>query len=115
MPEWRLIAVIAESDGITQRQLCLRTRMDKVTVSRATIALSNRGLVRRMPNPADGRSQLLSLSEEGRELYAHVVPEALALETRIFGQLGNEQVAQFTELLDHISATAERLIDARTP
>lgn len=115
VPEWRLIAVIAESEGITQQQLCLRTRMDKVTVSRAAIALANRGLVRRMPNPDDGRSQLLSLSEEGRELYRHVVPEALTLETRIFGQLSEEQVAQFAKLLDHISAAAEKLIAARAP
>ena len=40
IPEWRLIAVIAEDEGATQQQVGRRTRMDKVTVSRATIALA---------------------------------------------------------------------------
>lgn len=49
IPEWRLIAVIAESDGLTQQALGVATRMDKVTVSRAAIALVDRGLVQRQP------------------------------------------------------------------
>ena len=39
IPEWRLIAVIAETGGITQQAIGRATRMDKVTVSRAAIAL----------------------------------------------------------------------------
>ncbi len=106
VPEWRLIAVIAEGGAITQQQLCAKTRMDKVTVSRGAIALVNRGLIERQPNPDDGRSQLLFLSEEGLELYRHVVPQALALEARIFGVLSEDQLAQFGELLDLISQSA---------
>ncbi|RZM10928.1 MAG: MarR family transcriptional regulator, partial [Sphingomonas sp.] len=47
IPEWRLVAVIAEGGGITQAAIGARTRMDKVTVSRAAIALSARGLLAR--------------------------------------------------------------------
>ena len=42
IPEWRLVAVIAEADAISQFEICRRTRMDKVTVSRAGIALAAR-------------------------------------------------------------------------
>ncbi len=80
IPEWRLIAVIAERISSTQNDLCTATKMDKVTISRAAIALADRGLVQRSPNPDDKRSHLLSLSASGRDLYAQVVPKALALE-----------------------------------
>ena len=50
IPEWRLIAVIAEGKGNTQQEIGSRTRMDKVTVSRAAIALFERGLITRAPN-----------------------------------------------------------------
>src|SRR5438876_12008592 len=59
IPEWRLIAVIAEDDGTTQQQVGRRTQMDKVTVSRATIALVDRGLIERQPHARDRRSQSL--------------------------------------------------------
>src|ERR1700754_99672 len=68
IPEWRLIAVIAEDEGITQQQVGCRTRMDKVTVSRATIALTERELVERRPHATDRRSQSLHLTKAGHDL-----------------------------------------------
>lgn len=109
VPEWRLIAVIAESPGITQQQIGVRTRMDKVTVSRAAIALTNRGLVTRAPNPDDGRSHILMLSREGQELYQHVVPQALKLEKSIFGQIGADDLERFSAILDQIVDAATQI------
>ena len=62
IPEWRLVAVVAERDGITQQAIGATTRMDKVTVSRAAIALVDRGLLARAANPDDRRSHLLRLT-----------------------------------------------------
>lgn len=111
VPEWRIIAVIAEADGLTQQAVGLRTRMDKVTVSRATIALAGRGLIVRTRNPSDGRSQLLSLSEEGRKLYRAVVPQARQLERAIFGDIPVEEIRRFCDMLDRITRSAEQLVD----
>ena len=74
IPEWRLIAVIAETGGITQQAIGAKTLMDKVTVSRAAIALVDRGLLARQANPEDRRSHLLELTEAGHDLYAAVAP-----------------------------------------
>lgn len=110
IPEWRLIAVIAETEGITQQEVGARTRMDKVTVSRAAIALTNRDLLLRTPNPRDGRSQLLALSNTGRELYRQVAPQALALEQAIFGDIPANALVQFSETLQRIINSAEAMI-----
>jgi len=102
IPEWRLIAVIAEHDGITQQAIGARTEMDKVAVSRAAIALVGRGLVERIPNRSDRRSHLLILTSTGRALYAQVAPKALELEARIFGAFQADELADFVTMLERI-------------
>lgn len=106
IPEWRLVAVIAEGDGITQQAIGANTRMDKVTVSRAAIALVERGLVERVPNAGDRRSHLLRLNAAGQALYEQVAPKALELERRIFGGFDAARVAGFVAMLREIDAVA---------
>lgn len=107
--EWRLIAVIAEGEGMTQQALGLATRMDKVTVSRAAIALVDRGLVLRQPNQQDQRSHLLSLTAAGQALYENVAPKALELEAKVFGGFSAKELAAFRTLLDRLEASAAAL------
>ena len=103
IPEWRLIAVIAEGRGTTQQDIGARTRMDKVTVSRAAVALFERGLITRAPNPADGRSHLLTLTPAGHTLYAQIAPKALELEAAIFGQFCVEELVALKDMLRRVA------------
>lgn len=109
IPEWRIIAVVAESDGLTQQAIGERTLMDKVTVSRAAIALTGRNVLARTPHPADRRSLTLTLSAAGWDLYHRIAPEALDLERRLFGGFSAEQVAAFTAMLEAIDARAKAI------
>lgn len=109
IPEWRLIAVIAEGDGMTQQALGMATRMDKVTVSRAATALVDRGLVQRRPNPDDQRSHLLSLTGAGQLLYESVAPKALEMEARIFAGFSTQEIAVFRAMLERLEASAAPL------
>jgi DNA-binding MarR family transcriptional regulator len=104
IPEWRLIAVLAEGGSMSQQALCGRTRMDKVTVSRAAIALADRGLIQREANPADQRSQLLTLTRSGWALYQEVSPKAIELEQRVFASFAPEEIEQLRGMLDRIEA-----------
>jgi DNA-binding MarR family transcriptional regulator len=106
IPEWRVIAHVAEHRGITQQQIGLRTRMDKVTVSRAAIALAARGFVARSKNSADRRSRRLSLTPAGRRLYAAIAPKALELERAVFGQFSAAEMAVLRRFLQRIDAAA---------
>lgn len=107
--EWRLVAVLAESDGLSQQALGARTQMDKVTVSRAAIALVERGLVARTPNPGDQRSHILALSAAGRALYAEVAPKALEIERRLFGSFDAGELARFRSMLARIEDAVDRI------
>ncbi len=87
IPEWRLMAILGEVDHATQSILVELTQMDKVTINRATKALSDRGLIFRSPNHSDGRSHLLALSDTGKSLYLKIVPMALRIENKIINHL----------------------------
>ncbi len=112
IPEWRLIAVIAEEGEVTQQHICVRSRMDKVTVSRAAIALVDRGLIARSAHRVDRRSHLLALTDQGRALYADVAPKALELESRIFRDFSEAELADFMATLRRVEAAA---LDVVTP
>ncbi|WP_033920105.1 MarR family winged helix-turn-helix transcriptional regulator [Sphingomonas sp. 37zxx] len=109
IPEWRLIAVLAEGDGATQQALGVATRMDKVTVSRAAIALAERGLVDRLPNPGDQRSHILSLSTAGRALYEQVAPKAIEMEARLFEGFDAGERKLLRSMLERLEAAAATL------
>jgi DNA-binding MarR family transcriptional regulator len=104
IPEWRLVAVVAETGGVTQAAIGGRTRMDKVTVSRAASALVGRGLMARAANAGDRRSHLLRLTDAGRRLYAEVAPKALELEARIFAAFDAAELDAFVAMLRRIDA-----------
>jgi DNA-binding MarR family transcriptional regulator len=109
VPEWRLIAVLAEQEGVTQQALVARTEMDKMTVSRAAQALVTRGLVTRVPHGRDKRSHTLALSEDGRALYAQIAPKALELEQKLLKELGTREVAQLKGTLAKLKAASHAL------
>ena len=113
IPEWRLIAVTAETAGITQQAIGQRTLMDKVTVSRAAINLVDRGLLARSPNALDRRSHLLTLTSAGRDLYAQVGPKALELEREIFASFDAQELTQLTAMLRRIDAVLLARADKR--
>lgn len=109
VPEWRLVAILAEHDKLSQSGLGAAARMDKVMVSRAAISLAARDLVKREADPDDGRAQLLSLSEAGRILYDQVAPAALALEKRLLEKLTREEVGQLMQILDKLELASEAM------
>jgi DNA-binding MarR family transcriptional regulator len=109
IPEWRLVAVLAEGGAMSQQALCGRTRMDKVTVSRAAIALADRGLIARAANPEDQRSHLLTLSKAGWALYEQIAPKAIELERQIFAGFSQAERDQLGAMLERLEAATEKL------
>jgi DNA-binding MarR family transcriptional regulator len=106
VPEWRLIAILAESREMTPQALGSAARIDKISVSRAAAALIERGLIVARDNPGDGRSHLLALTEDGRALYAEIAPLALAMEAELLGSFSDKERALLDALLRRIEAAA---------
>lgn len=102
-PEWRVMAVLGQSPGLSAREVALRTEMDKVQVSRAVASLVRRRRVQKRQDRADGRVSRLSLTARGRAIYDEVVPHALALEQQFLASLAPNERVQLDRLLVKLS------------
>ena len=106
--EWRVMAVLGDGGAVSQRELARRTLMEKVPVSRACKTLLAKGLVRRRPNDRDGRSHLLELTGEGRDVHGRIMPLARKAEAELFAALADEDQAQLRRLLRVVRDAAMR-------
>ncbi|WP_199553537.1 MarR family winged helix-turn-helix transcriptional regulator [Sandaracinobacteroides hominis] len=106
VPEWRVIAVVAEGGRMAQAALVAATQMDKMTVSRAVAALVERGLLSRAP-AGDRRTLELGLTAEGAALYEEISPLALKMEEELFGSFSAAERAQLMQLLRRTEACAK--------
>ncbi len=108
VPQWRLIAVLADEGALTPQALCARTVMDKVTVTRAAQALVKRRLIRREPNASDHRSHRLRLTQAGEDLYRQIAPLALQYEDLLLAGIGRDEIEQLKVQLRLLQQTAKR-------
>ena len=109
IPEWRIMAILAERGVMSQRELVAATLMDKVTVNRAVKGLVERGLVRRLPVLKDGRSHGLELNAAGEALYGEIVPAALAMDARLSGILSADERRQLSAMLRRMREAADAI------
>ncbi|KLK92531.1 hypothetical protein AA309_12465 [Microvirga vignae] len=109
IPAWRVIATLGQYEYRTARDIAAHGVMHKSTVSRAVSALEQRGLIARRPNEDDRREELLQLTEEGREIYEALAPEALAFEERFISVLTEEEQRVLASLIDRLSGHARQM------
>ena len=102
IPQWRVVAVLARSPGLSAAGVAERTAMDKVAVSRAVTGLARSGRVRRVLAANDRRRSVLTLTARGRAVYRQIVPLARAYERRLLGELSPADQAQFNRLLGRL-------------
>jgi DNA-binding MarR family transcriptional regulator len=109
IPEWRVMAVLGGTPGLSAREVAERTAMDKVQVSRAVESLMRAKRVLRAEDAEDGRISRLSLTQKGRAIYDEVVPLALHLEEIFLSALKPEERRQFDALMTKLARQAHLL------
>jgi DNA-binding MarR family transcriptional regulator len=88
IPEWRVMAVLGRYPGLTASQVCERTVMDKVTVSRAVKLLLDKQLVQRLTHAEDRRKRPLQVTRpHGRKLLEEIIPFALDYQAALLESL----------------------------
>jgi DNA-binding MarR family transcriptional regulator len=108
IPEWRMMANLGRTPGLTAAALAAASTLDKVAVSRALARLRARGLVEAAGDD-DRRRRRLSLTPAGRALHDEIVPLALAHEAALLGVLSDSERATLDGLLTKLQARAEAL------
>lgn len=115
IPQWRIMAVLAEYEELMARDIEPIVRMDKVAISRAVRVLADRRYVRRRASQQDGRVTWLSLTAAGRRVYQQVSPIAQRHEDQLLQALSKQEIDQLWRLLDKLDLQAERQADALAP
>ncbi len=106
IPQWRVMAVLGDDPGRSANDLVERTRMDKVSVSRAVSALVTAGSVLRRTDPADRRRSVLRLSASGRSIYESIVPLARRYDTELLARLEPAERRALDALIAHLDRAA---------
>ncbi|MEL0641795.1 MarR family transcriptional regulator [Pseudoalteromonas aliena] len=103
IPQWRILANLAQYGQSNAKDLCTQANMDKSTVSRAVKVLIDKGLVRSELNKQDKRAALLVLSKAGQSLYEQIAPDALSWEKQLLRTLTNEEYEVLVSIFEKLN------------
>ena len=104
--QWRVMAIVGDSPGISATDISQRTAMDKVAVSRAVAGMLEAGLIARRVSQTDGRRSDLQLTPQGQEIYERIVPIAKSAEQALVRSLSSEEQGELSRLLTKLSKAA---------
>ncbi|GAB1477604.1 hypothetical protein MASR2M74_01460 [Paracoccaceae bacterium] len=99
IPEWRVLAHLAQSDAVSIREIHARVDMDKSKVSRAAARLEAQGLIEKRAHAEDRRLLDMRLTAKGRALIDRIVPIADAYQAEMLARLGGDAAAFRAALL----------------
>ncbi|MET0661030.1 MAG: MarR family transcriptional regulator [Steroidobacteraceae bacterium] len=109
IPEWRVMAMLAQYPNISAVDVAERTAMDKVAVSRAVQALMAKGHIKRETHAEDRRRSMLTLSAAGRGVYKRVIPIARAFEHQLLDELSGRERKVLEDLITRLHERAQNL------
>lgn len=107
--EWRMVALLARSEGLSSSALADRAGLDRAQTSRAVSRLVEKKLIARTSRQGDRREVLLQLTESGRALYDALLPRVAAINQALLSVLSGSEAATLDDLLGRLRAQAERM------
>jgi len=109
-----LVAVERLDERATPSTISRVLMLEKSSVSREVDRLVERGWMTRRTR-ADGRSQLLALTVQGRRVIDAVLPSWEEAQARVLALLGDSGAALLTSTAERLRAAEPSLVRGRTP
>jgi len=104
---FNLLRHLAENGPLTATDLCRRLLCDKANVTRLLAGLEQAGLVTRVPDAADGRRAVVSLTLSGRERLETSNAAYQAAVVRRAAGFSSQEKLTLNELLSLLKAAME--------
>jgi DNA-binding MarR family transcriptional regulator len=108
--EWRVLALLANDEGLQSSQLADKAQLDRARTSRAVTSLVAKGLLSRRAVPGDRRQVTLALSPQGRALYKALFPLVTQINHDLLGTLSQDRVADLDASLDLLQAQGDQML-----
>ncbi|MBU4518949.1 MAG: MarR family transcriptional regulator [Gammaproteobacteria bacterium] len=110
--EWRVLSVLNEHEGVLSSVLAEHAMLDRARTSRALTSLVAKKLITRQPRPSDRREVHVFLTDEGRHMYAQILPRVMAINRQLVSGLSALQRQQLDEVVNALQAQAGRMLAA---
>jgi DNA-binding MarR family transcriptional regulator len=110
--QYTIFMAVAERQGrqdVTVSFLANLLRISGPFITSETGALVRRGFLEKVPNPNDGRSSLVRLSEQGTALLNRFRPVLVEINDAMFASLNHTDFAAFRRIVGELAATTSRI------
>ena len=108
--EWRVLALLAQDEGLLSSQLAERAQLDRARTSKAITSLVAKKLLSREPGIADRRKAVLGLTREGRALYGELFPQVQRINEELLRALSETDVARLDVMLQRLQQRSAVLV-----
>ena len=108
VPEWRILANLAEKGELSPSEIAAQTSMDRARVTRGIKDLRAKRCLLKRRDAADQRAYHLRLSPAGEALYRKIVPLALAWEESLLASLEDGEHRELMRALDKLAQRLEQ-------
>ncbi|TMU84598.1 MarR family transcriptional regulator [Bacillus sp. BHET2] len=107
--QWTVLRRLAEQDGISQKQLALKSEKDQPTLTRILDILERKELISKQTNKEDRRSFLIFITEKGLSVNDELSPFIEGLyEDRILKGISEEDLEVYKRVLSQINENMTR-------
>lgn len=114
-PQYSMMVAIGEAGTATVGQIAARLHVSSPFVTAEIGKLIKRGIVDRRPNDADRRSNILVLTDTGKQLIRDVGPLRRMTNDMIFGSLNASQARALNRIMGLLLADSERALREINP
>lgn len=101
--QWRAMAALSRTDGLTQVALAQRLDIEPMTVCRLVDRMEAGGFVRREANPSDKRAKFVCLTEEAKGMVDSMKKVAMKVYEEAFDGLCDEERIALVTALNRIN------------
>lgn len=109
LPEWRTLVALDPDQVLSNTEICERTGLDAMTVSRALARLRRKGRVERTRDNADARVHRNTMTAAGRDTYQSILQLAWHRQATMMQALDEQQIQQLHQTLDLLVAQLKKL------
>ena len=106
--QFDVLATLGDTPGMNAKSLADKTLITKGTLTGVVDRLQLKGLVQRLPDPTDGRGQIVRLTPKGQSLFERVFPAHGEYLARAFAHLDPEDQALAIQALVSLRRAFER-------
>jgi len=106
--QFPVLMCLWEQDGLTQRELYERIKIEQATMSNTLKRMERDCLIYREPDPADRRSMRIHLTGMAKKLEDKLTKGAKAVNKTALNGIKKKERKHLMELLEHIGANLDK-------